>query len=355
MWYNLMTDEEREDTEFVINLSYGKDSLAAIHVAVDILKIPIWLIRIVHAEVWATDTIPADLPPMVEFKRWADGFIKGRWGLTVEHVCATRGGWKDTYSRQFYDCFGSGKNEGRRKGFPFQKGSWCKRLKYGHEVDLRGYLLSHPAEGIGGASDLRLSDGQGELVHQQPQGGSSQQIMGFATKWSQYCTGELKKPVFSDGPRRRGAKKNIVHLLGIAADEPERIARYIDKPGYLLPLVEAGWDEDLCGLWCQYEGLLSPVYENACRSGCWFCHNQGVEQLRLLRRNYPNLWALLLKWDLDSPVTFHADGHTVHDFDRRFALEDERKIPTDKRFRWKMLDDPPKFVAYEGEQISMRI
>ena len=92
MWYNLMTDEERENTEFVINLSYGKDSLAAIHVAVDILEIPIWLIRIVHAEVLATDTIPADLPPMVEFKRWADGFIKGRWGLTVEHVCATRGG-----------------------------------------------------------------------------------------------------------------------------------------------------------------------------------------------------------------------------------------------------------------------
>lgn len=94
MWYNLMTDEEREDTEFVINLSYGKDSLAAIHVAVDILKIPIWLIRIVHAEVWATDTIPADLPPMVEFKRWADGFIKGCWGLTAEQcgMTATTGG-----------------------------------------------------------------------------------------------------------------------------------------------------------------------------------------------------------------------------------------------------------------------
>ena len=153
MWYNLMTDEERENTEFVINLSYGKDSLAAIHVAVDILKIPIWLIRIVHAEVWATDTIPADLPPVVEFKRWADGFIKGCWGLTVEHVCATRG-WKDTYSRQFYDCFGSGKNEGCRKGFPFQKGSWCKRLKYGHEIDLREYLLSHPAEGIGGGRTI---------------------------------------------------------------------------------------------------------------------------------------------------------------------------------------------------------
>ena len=92
MWYNLMTDEERANTEFVINLSYGKDSVAMVYVAIEILKIPIHLLRIIHAEVWATDTIPADLPPMVNFKHRVDGYIKGRWGLTVEHVCATRGG-----------------------------------------------------------------------------------------------------------------------------------------------------------------------------------------------------------------------------------------------------------------------
>ncbi len=34
-----------------------------------------------------------------------------------------------------------------------------------------------------------------------------------------------------------------------------------------------------------------------------------------------------LTWDLDSLVTFHADGHTVHDFDRRFTMEDEGLIP----------------------------
>lgn len=63
-------------------------------------------------------------------------------------------------------------------------------------------------------------------------------------------------------------------------------------------------------------------------------------QLRLLRRNYPELWALMLKWDSDSPVTFKADGHTVHDFDRRFQLEDEGMIYVDdKVFRWSMLDD----------------
>ena len=79
-------------------------------------------------------------------------------------------------------------------------------------------------------------------------------------------------------------------------------------------------------------------YTTATRGGCWFCHNQGVEQLRQLRRNHPDLWALLLKWDLDSPVSFKPDGHTVHDFDCRFALEDEKKIPMDHTFRWKMVN-----------------
>ena len=73
--------------------------------------------------------------------------------------------------------------------------------------------------------------------------------------------------------------------------------------------------------------------------GCWFCHNQGVGQLRLLRRNYPELWALMLKWDNDSPVTFHADGHTVHDFDERFALEDQGIVSADEPWKWSYLNE----------------
>lgn len=47
--------------------------------------------RIIHAEVWATDTIPADLPPMVEFKAYADKIIKEKYDIEVEHICAVRG------------------------------------------------------------------------------------------------------------------------------------------------------------------------------------------------------------------------------------------------------------------------
>ena len=71
--------------QYVLSLSYGKDSLACLE-AIKLLDLP--LDRIIHAEVWATDTIPADLPPMVEFKAKADAIIKERYGITVEHISA---------------------------------------------------------------------------------------------------------------------------------------------------------------------------------------------------------------------------------------------------------------------------
>lgn len=73
----------------IVSLSYGKDSLALFG-ACEKLGIPVH--GAVHAEIWATDDVPADLPPMVEFKKKADAIIKERWGIEVKHICAMRGG-----------------------------------------------------------------------------------------------------------------------------------------------------------------------------------------------------------------------------------------------------------------------
>ena len=81
---DILTDP---NTIFVACISYGKDSLAMLR-AIKRLGLP--LHRIIHTEVWATDTIPADLPPMVEFKAKADKIIKELYGIEVEHVCAIR-------------------------------------------------------------------------------------------------------------------------------------------------------------------------------------------------------------------------------------------------------------------------
>lgn len=247
----------------VLSLSYGKDSMACLG-ALEKLDWP--LDRIVTADVWATDTIPADLPPMVEFKDYADKVILERYGIEVEHF---RSGI--TYLDGFYSRYKSGKNKGVMRGFPTMACNWCNsKLK---------------------VSALNAS---------------------------------------------RKSAKGCIWYLGIATDEPNRFHNLADKK--LSPLVEIGWTESDCRAWCEKNGLLSPIYTQATRGGCWFCHNQGVQQLRLLRKQYPDLWALLLKWDSDSLVTFHADGHTVHDFERRFQLEDEGFIEPNAPFRWSMLD-----------------
>lgn len=122
-----MRAAESGQIEHVLSLSYGKDSLACIE-AIKQLGLP--LDRIVHAEVWATDTIPADLPEMVEFKKKADEIIFERYGLRVEHVCAMRDGEKLTYERQFYREVKTKDGQIKICGFPFQRGVWCNsRLK----------------------------------------------------------------------------------------------------------------------------------------------------------------------------------------------------------------------------------
>lgn len=226
--------------QYCASISYGKDSLAMLHVIVDILHKP--LDRIITAEVWATDTIQADLPPMVKFKEKADRIIKDRWGIEVEHFYATdKDGNKLTYEKMFYHIpkrrppkmMGGGGKPGKKHGtimgWPFLRGPWCNS-------DLKRAALQ------------RMAHAKGAVV-QQTEGA--------------IC----KKNGSPDG----GAVKNaVVDYIGIAADEPIRIERHQGKPGKEMPLVEAGWTEQMCWKWCEENGLLSPLYAAANRGGAGF-------------------------------------------------------------------------------------
>ena len=152
------------------------------------------------------------------------------------------------------------------------RGAWCNsRLKMQpldalRKTDLREDILPQAEEKEPGVprSDQRLS-ATGEKLVQKAESESSQ------------------RSHFSDSSLAQGADTNIVQYIGIAADEPERIERHT-RPGVVLPLVDIGWDEAYCRKWCEGNDLLSPIYTNAARGGRWFCHNQGVDQLRLLRK-----------------------------------------------------------------------
>ena len=143
-------------------------------------------------------------------------------------------------------------------------------------------------------------------------------IYGFPFLRGPWCNDRLKTR-----PIRRWAKSvgEYVSIVGIAADEPKRIQRALDK-GQILPLVEHGITEAQAMEICRKHDLLSPAYNGGrCRLGCWFCHNQRISELRRLRSEHPELWARMLELDADSPVTFKPSA-TVTDFDERFASEE---------------------------------
>lgn len=108
--------------QHIASISYGKDSLAMLE-AIKLLGWP--LDRIITADVWATPTIPADLPPMLAFIHKVDRVIKERYGIEVEHFRSEK-----SYEEYFYSKFETGKRAGTIYGWPFTKGNWCnERLK----------------------------------------------------------------------------------------------------------------------------------------------------------------------------------------------------------------------------------
>lgn len=55
---------------------------------------------------------------------------------------------------------------------------------------------------------------------------------------------------------------------------------------------------------CRKNDLLSPIYEDSFRGGCWFCVKQSIKQLEFLYNNYPELFNKLLEMEQDSHNTF---------------------------------------------------
>jgi len=166
--------EKQPNTIYVACISHGKDSNAMLHVIKDILHYP--LDRIITTDVWFDDNLRAELPPMVEWKDKADKIILDKWGIPVEHLCAMRGGQRDSYTRTFCRQLTRGKFVGNIKGFPQTTAGWCKKLKY-EQIDIQRYILQTE----------KRTDCERER---------EREYTGFANKWALYCNSYLKKEPF---------------------------------------------------------------------------------------------------------------------------------------------------------------
>ena len=83
--------------------------------------------------------------------------------------------------------------------------------------------------------------------------------------------------------------EKCVEYVGIAADEVRRLQR-LDNNIKTSLLAKYGVTQAEAKQICKKYGLLSPIYQFAPRTGCWFCPNaRETEQIHLIK-NHPELW-----------------------------------------------------------------
>jgi len=54
-------------------------------------------------------------------------------------------------------------------------------------------------------------------------------------------------------------------------------------------------------------GMLNPLYGKFSRLGCYMCPKQSLEALIITKRDYPDLWEKMVKWEEDSPHGFKPE------------------------------------------------
>jgi len=145
-------------------------------------------------------------------------------------------------------------------------------------------------------------------------------IYGFPTLRGKWCVRYLKlKPLDKYSKTIKG---EYTIWVGIAFDEPKRYGRLIKVKYKRSYLYENKITDGDCLVYLKSKNLLNPLYEKFTRLGCWICGNQKINDLRILRKDYPDLWREAIELEKDSKTTFNPNGLTFKKLDGRFARED---------------------------------
>lgn len=101
----------------IFNLSFGKDSMATLLLA---LEQGIKIDRVMYCEIRFDDEISGEHPLMAEWIPQAEKTLREKFGVVVDHSYSGV-----TYSEQFYRKTTKGKHIGDIYGFPYVVGAWC--------------------------------------------------------------------------------------------------------------------------------------------------------------------------------------------------------------------------------------
>ena len=142
---------------------------------------------------------------------------------------------------------------------------------------------------------------------------------------ARWCTELLKTRVINKYLDDLRNQYSMVQLIGLAADEQARLNReHNQNPEHRHPLVEWSWTEADCLKYCYDAGFdWGGLYDIFNRVSCWCCPLQSLDELRKLRKHFPDLWARLLDMEHHTWRTFRAD-YSVDQLEIRFDFEEER-------------------------------
>lgn len=179
---------------------------------------------------------------------------------------------------------------------------------------------------------------------------------GWPSHKIRWCTRHLKLELVQNHLRHLRDEYEVIQYIGIAADEDYRMEREQNKdPNHRHPLREWGWTEEDAMAYCRARGFdWEGLYDIFHRVSCWCCPLQAYDELRKLRKHFPDLWQELLRLDSRTWQTF-AHGYKIPDFDKRFALEDKLTAAGHSTKNKKFFADLKRLLADEVtiEQILM--
>lgn len=144
----------------------------------------------------------------------------------------------------------------------------------------------------------------------------------FTAAFNSWCNDRLKQRPFRAYEKQLKEAGEYTIYLGIAADEPRRLAKL--EENRKSPLAEWKMTEEDCLNYLKEKDLYNPLYDRFKRTGCYLCPKQSLKSLRILRKYYPEQWKYMLELDKDSVVIFRANGKTLHDIEERFKEEDSK-------------------------------
>lgn len=128
------------------------------------------------------------------------------------------------------------------------------------------------------------------------------------------------------GPMHKFFKENglldAIQYVGIAADEPVRLAR-LDGVKKVSLLAKYGYTEAMAAELCKERGLYSPAYEYSTRNGCWFCPNCRMKEFAEFKRRHPDLWEKLLNLGKVEDLVSYGFryGMTIEEVDQEISMQ----------------------------------